>query len=241
MRASLASPRQVRATGAGSALGGFSALAIQGLWIRADRALQAHREDEALLYLRAINDLAPHVVSAARYTAFEIGANLAEGRADFAVRWRLIREGLRTLDTAVAENPRSPDARANRALFLVIRVLRTPDTAAAYRRDVDAHGAERAARQDLEEAVRLDPEDPLHRSNLAPMFQVEAERDAQDGRLADAAAHFTAAADAYEELAALLERDDAAYFAQEIAEARMLRDKNFTYAAAARDRVAPPR
>ena len=90
--------------GVASLLGGFSAAAAQALWMRAARALEERREDEAIAALRAVVELEPQLVSAARYAAETIGWDLAAGRPD-AVRWDLAREGLSILDGAVRANP----------------------------------------------------------------------------------------------------------------------------------------
>src|SRR5437867_1494215 len=78
--AARATPRA--APGAASLLGGFTALAVQVLWMRADQAVTEHREDDALLAFAAIEELEPQLVASGDFIARSIGFNLAEGHAD---------------------------------------------------------------------------------------------------------------------------------------------------------------
>src|SRR5207244_1320057 len=83
--------------GVASLLGGFTAIAVQILWMQADQAVTEHREDDALLAFSAIAELEPQLVSSGAYIARALGFDLAEGHAEPAVRWALAREGWRVL------------------------------------------------------------------------------------------------------------------------------------------------
>src|SRR5204863_3582607 len=96
--------------GAASLLGGFSALAVQVLWQRADQAVTEHREDDAEVAFAAIEELEPQLVSGGDFIARSLGFDLAAGHKDPAVRWSFAREGRRVLDRTVEMNP--GDARA---------------------------------------------------------------------------------------------------------------------------------
>src|SRR6185295_3332967 len=79
--------------GAASLLGGFTALAVQVLWMRADQAVAEFREDDAQLAFAAINELEPQLVTSGDFIARALGYDLAEDHKDPAVRWALGREG----------------------------------------------------------------------------------------------------------------------------------------------------
>lgn len=236
-------PTEGRPRGASAVLGGFSALAAQGLWLRAERAQAAHREDEALVCLRAIADLEPHVVSAARYIAFEIGAGIAAGRADPETRWNLTREGFRALDRAIEENPREPDAWANRAYFTMLRVVKKDDMAAIYRKRVDPKGPELAAQRDFAQAVELNPLDIESRLGVAVAATRRAHLLAESGLPSEAADSFDAAAAAYDGLIETLTVDEYAPESRmglEIAALRQSRDEVAGLAGVARAAAAAP-
>lgn len=199
-----AAPAARRSGDVGEVLGGLGAFAAQASWIRADVALRANREDEALLHMQAVAALEPQLVSVSRMMAFEIGASLAAGHADPAVRWNLVRTGLRILDRAAELNPRSSDAFAFRGTYLMSRVASDPLFDAEFRRTVDPAGPFAKARADHREAARLRSDDPL--CHLQHAFAAGAHAlELADGSRWDAAA--TAAdetAEAYGRVLALM-------------------------------------
>ena len=194
--------------GAATYMSGFSALATQVLWMRVERARLAHRDDQSLLYLRAIHDLEPQLVSAARYFAWEIGVNLAEGNADPNVRWTLTLEGLRALDTAIAENPLDPDAWANRAAFVVLRIAQSEELTGYYKKHVRAGGPVSDAQGDFAKAIELDPLDIESRFALAVTATREGKEAVVAGQFDAAQRAFARAVEAYDGLFATLGADD---------------------------------
>jgi tetratricopeptide (TPR) repeat protein len=194
-----AAPRA--APGAASLLGGFTAIAVQVLWLRADKAVTESREDDALLAFAAINELEPQLVSSGDLIARSLGFNLAEGHADSAVRWSLGREGWRALVRTVALNPGDARALAARGRYALLRLSTDPPMHDGFVRDVDAAGPLESARRDYEEAVRLRPQwlEPWHGTALASMGRgVEL---VGAGKFDEAAGRLTRAADAFRHVA----------------------------------------
>jgi tetratricopeptide (TPR) repeat protein len=164
-----ATPRA--APGAASLLGGFTAIAVQVLWFRADKAVMESREDDAQIAFAAINELEPQLVSSGDLIARYLGFNLAEGHADPAVRWSLGREGWRTLCRTVEINPGEPRALVARGRYALLRLSTDPPMREGFVREIDPAGPLESARRDYEEALRLRPEwlEPWHGAALASM------------------------------------------------------------------------
>lgn len=164
-----ATPRA--APGAASLLGGFTAIAVQVLWLRADKAVAESREDDAQIAFAAINELEPQLVASGDLIARSLGFNLAEGHSDPAVRWSLGREGWRALCRTVAVNPGDARALAARGRYALLRLSTDPPMRDGYVREVDAAGPLESARRDFEEALRLRPKwlEPWHGAALASM------------------------------------------------------------------------
>jgi hypothetical protein len=192
--------------GVASLLGGFSAAAAQALWMRAARALEERREDEAIAALRAVVDLEPQLVSAARHAAETIGWDLAAGRPD-PVRWEMAREGIAILDGTVRANPGSAAALRERGSFLLLRIAEDPVLDRDFRRDLSADGPVAAARLDLARAADLDREDVVAHDLRALAGLREGVERIGDRRFEDAARALADAADAYDACRAILARD----------------------------------
>jgi len=190
-----ATPRA--APGAASLLGGFTAVAVQVLWFRADRAVAESREDDAQIAFAAINELEPQLVSSGDLIARYLGFNLAEGHSDPAVRWSLGREGWRTLCRTVELNPGDARASAARGRYALLRLSTDPPMRDGFLRDVDAAGPLESARRDYEEALRLRPTwlEPWHGTALASMGRGTEHLAA--GRFDDAAACFRRAGETF--------------------------------------------
>src|SRR5436190_8995978 len=151
-------PAPRAAPGVASLLGGFTAIAVQVLWMRADQAVSEHREDDALLAFSAIAELEPQLVSSGAYIGRALGFDLAEGHADPAVKWALVHEGWRVLLRTVERNPGDPRAHAARGLYAINRLARDPAMRAAFVRDVDPAGALAWALRDYEIALAARPQ-----------------------------------------------------------------------------------
>ena len=160
-----ATPRP--SAGLSSVLGGFTAIAAQVVWFRADEATLAQDEDRALTLLRTLVDLEPHVVSASRQAAQEIGWNMVQGRSDPATRWSLAAEAVRILSDCVRRNPGSAEALRNRGRYLTTYLMRDDALAAAYARTVDGRGAVATAFDDFGRALDLSPDDSDAAGGLA--------------------------------------------------------------------------
>lgn len=204
--------------GAATVLGGFSALAAQVLWIRADRALLERREDDAILALRGVVELEPQLVSAAQHAADTIGWDLSRDRPD-AVRWAMAQEGLRILDDAVADNPASADALRERGRYALLRLAEDPALAAGFRRDRSADGPVAAARADLRAAAALAPRDLLTLDAWALAGLREGVERVAEGRFRDAVAALDDAAAGYARCRAILQA--------ELSERELRRDPTF--------------
>ena len=186
-----ATPRP--APGLSSVLGGFTAIAAQVVWFRADEAVLANDEDRALTLLRTLVDLEPHVVSASRQAAHEIGWNLVQGRSDPATRWSLAAEAVRILSDCIRRNPGSAEALRNRGRYLTTYLMSDDALAAAYTRNVDRRGPAGTAFDDFGRALDMAPDDTDAAGGLAQTggrLGVEA---ADAGRWADAVAPLRAA------------------------------------------------
>lgn len=164
-------PTPRAAPGASSLLGGFTAIAVQVLWMRADQAVLDLREDDAQVAFAAISELEPQLVSSGDYIARALGFTLAEGHKDPAVRWSFGREGWRVLTRTVALNPGEARAYAARGRYALLRLARDPPMRAGFVREIDAKAPLESARRDYEEAVRLRPQwlEPWHGTALASM------------------------------------------------------------------------
>jgi tetratricopeptide (TPR) repeat protein len=189
------------APGAASLLGGFTAIAVQVLWMRADQAVLDLREDDAQVAFAAISELEPQLVSSGDFIARALGFNLAEGHKDPAVRWSLAREGWRVLSRTVELNPGEARAFAARGRYALLRLNSDPAMKAGFARDVDAAGPLESARRDFEDAVRLRPQwiEPWHGAAIASLGRgVE---HVAAGRFADAAACLRRADEAFRRVA----------------------------------------
>jgi tetratricopeptide (TPR) repeat protein len=191
-----ATPRP--AAGASALLGGFSALAAQVVWIKADRAILERDEDRAVLLLRTLVDLEPQVVSAAQHAAQEIGWNMLQGRPDPATRWSLAREALRILSDCVAQNPGSAQALVNRGRYLSLKVAQDEGLAERFVREDDRRGPLAAARADYERALAIAPDDSDAAAGLALSAGLLGRTAARDGAWAEAADALRAAVKGYE-------------------------------------------
>jgi hypothetical protein len=159
------------APGAASLLGGFTALAVQVLWLRADEAVSQFREDDAQIAFAAINELEPQLVSSADFIARSLGYDLAEDHKDAAVRWALGREGWRVLCRCVERNPGEARAYSARGRYALLRLANDPPMRAGFVKEIDAKGPLVHARDDFEEAARLRPKwrEPWDGVGLASM------------------------------------------------------------------------
>lgn len=171
--------------GLGSALGGFTALAVQAVWLEADRAVIERDDARAVVLLRSLADLEPQMVSASQYAAQQIGWNMLPGHEDPAARWSLVREALEIHDACVRVNPHSAEARTNRARYLLFKVAGEEALAVRFANQTGRTAAS-AARADLEAALALDPADSDAAAGLAFAAQAAA-RDAVDARRWDEA------------------------------------------------------
>lgn len=139
-------------------LGGFSAIAVQVLWIRGDGALRVNRLDEALYYFSLIHRLEPQLVGATEYFANEITANLGDREPDPAARAHLTLLAVRMLDRTVRGNPDRAEAFVTRGSFLLARIGPFEERAAAFRADRGT-SVYAAARTDFRRALELAPTD----------------------------------------------------------------------------------
>lgn len=194
--------------GAASLLGGFTALAVQVLWMRADVAMTELREDDAQLAFAAIGELEPQLVSASDYIARALGFTMARGHKEPAVRWALAREGWRVLCRTVERNPGESRAFAARGRYALLRLNGDAAMRDGFLRDVDRAGPLEAARRDYEEALRLRPQwrepwDGVALASLGRGVEELAERGAFDA----AGPMFRRAAEAFDHVVALLRED----------------------------------
>ena len=156
-------------SGPASLLGGFTAIAVQVLWLRADAAVMSGREDDAILAFNAVTELEPQLVSSNEYVARMFGFNLADGHADPAVRWSLGREGWRVLCRTVENNPGEARAFAARGSYALNRLDGDAPMRAGFVRDVDREGPLAHSCADYDKAVELRPQwiEPWHGAAIA--------------------------------------------------------------------------
>ena len=119
--------------GPASLLGGFSALAVQVLTIRADTAAARGDHAEALLQLDMIQELEPQLIRGADWIAHEVGVNMAGEEPDADARWGLVVEGLRVHDRCIASNPRDVDAINQRGNYVLRRFAAQGNRATRFR------------------------------------------------------------------------------------------------------------
>jgi len=200
--AARATPRA--APGAASLLGGFTAVAVQVLWLRADEAVSEFREDDAQIAFAAINELEPQLVSSADYIARSLGYDLAEDHKDPAVRWALGREGWRVLCRAVERNPGEARAHSARGRYALLRLSVDPPMRAGFVKEIDAKGPLPHALADFEEAARLRPQwrEPWDGVGLAATGCAAEEFAAGD--FAAAANHYRRAREAFRHVVGML-------------------------------------
>lgn len=194
--ASRATPRA--APGAASLLGGFSALAVQVLWTRAEQAVLEQRDDDAQLAFAAIAELEPQLVSSSDFIARSLGFDLAADVRDPAARWSLVREGWRVLDRTVGHNPGAANAYVARGRYALLRLGTDAALTEAFAREIAPEGPHEQARRDFEEAVRLRPGwlEPWHGLALASLSRGIEHLVA--GRPQEAAARLARAEEAFE-------------------------------------------
>jgi len=144
--------------GPASLLGGFSALAVQVLSIRADAAVSRGDPAEALLQLDMIFELEPQLVRGAGWIAHEIGVNMAGDEPDPGAALALVLEGLRVHDRCVAANPGNVDAIVQRGNYVLQRFASRGDRSAGF---VAAMGRSpyEAALVDFRRALEMEPGD----------------------------------------------------------------------------------
>lgn len=139
-----------------SLLGGFSALAVQILWIRADEARDRGDTAEALLLFDLIADLEPQLVEGAAFIAHEVGTNFAADATTPEQRWGLVAQGTRILDRTVRDNPGVAAALLARGNHFIGRIGGDDDLTAAFARHT-GRSPYAAAYADFRAAQRLDP------------------------------------------------------------------------------------
>lgn len=180
-----------RATpGAASLLGGFTAIAVQVLWLRADQAVMERREADAQIAFAAINELEPELISSSNFIATALGFNLADGHKDPAVRWALAKEGWRVLSRTIEKSPGEARAYEARGRYALLRLARDNAMRDGFLREVGADGPVERARLDLEEAVRLRQRWLGPWALLALASMQRAEEHFSAGRFPDAAIAF---------------------------------------------------
>ncbi|MCE9634734.1 MAG: hypothetical protein K8T90_03425 [Planctomycetes bacterium] len=175
--------------GVASFLGGFSAVAAQAVWLKADRAVIDRDEDRAIVLLRTLVDLQPQVVSAAKHASDEIGWNMLGGHEDPEIRWSLAHEAHRILSESIDRNPGSADALHNRGHYVAFRIGGEAALEARFTRETDPRGPAAAARSDFERALVIAPADGEIAAALALVaggIGVSAAREARWDDAADA-------------------------------------------------------
>jgi hypothetical protein len=201
--------------GAASLLGGFSAIAVQALWLRASQAVSEFREDDAQVAFAAITELEPQLVSGGDFVARSIGFDLAEGHRDPAVRWSFGREGWRVLCRTVARNPDVARAYAARGRYELLRLAQDPAMRAGFERDVDPVGPMEHARRDYEEALRLRPQWREPWDGVAISSSVLAAERYERGDVDGAAKLWRRAREAFRRLVGMLAREVAPELVQD--------------------------
>jgi len=154
MRAEAGVPRPP--PGPSSVLGGFSAVAIQILWIRADRALLANRLDECLHDFDLIHRLEPQLLDATAYFADEIGRNMADLQPDTDRRVALAMLGRRMYDRSVAANLSDHRAFVLRGRYTMTRIA-TDDAMKRHFFETTGTTPFEAAQNDFSDAYSLNP------------------------------------------------------------------------------------
>jgi hypothetical protein len=190
--------------GPASMLGGFTALAVQVLWMRADQAVIDLREDDAQLAFATIAELEPQLVSSSDYIARALGFDLAEGHRDPAARWALGREGWRVLCRTVERNPGEARAYEARGRYALLRMHHDPSMRAGFVRDVDPAGPLEWARRDYEEALRLRPQWNELWNGVGMSSMGRAKQVYEQGDVTRAAALYRRAAEAFAHVTASL-------------------------------------
>jgi len=193
--------------GAASLLGGFTAIAVQVLWLRADAAVMEGREDDALLAFTAITELEPQLISSNEYVARMFGFNIADGHADPAVRWSLGREGWRVLCRTVEHNPGEARAFAARGGYALRRLDGDPSMRAGFLREVDREGPLARACDDYDRAAELRPQwtEPWHGTAIAS--QRRGLELLMEGRYDEASARLARSRDAFDHVADVWRKD----------------------------------
>ena len=193
--------------GAASLLGGFTAIAVQVLWLRADAAVMEGREDDAILAFTAITELEPQLISSNEYVARMFGFNIADGHADPAVRWSLGREGWRVLNRTVEHNPGEARAFVARGGYALRRLEDDPSMRAGCVREVDREGPLAHACADYDRAAELRPQwtEPWHGTAIASLRRgLEL---LMEARYPEAAARLERSREAYVHVAAAWRQD----------------------------------
>lgn len=193
--------------GAASLLGGFTALAVQVLWLRADAAVMEHREDDALLTFTAITELEPQLISSNAFVARMLGFNLADGHSEPAVRWALGKNGWSVLCRTVEHNPGEARAYAARGAYALQRLDTDAPMRAGFIREIDPEGPLAHACADYDRAVELRPEwtEPWHGTAIASQRRgVELMK---EGRFGEAAPRLVRSHDAFVRVAGVWRAD----------------------------------
>jgi tetratricopeptide (TPR) repeat protein len=182
--------------GPASLLGGFSALAVQVLTIRADAAADRGDHAEALLQLDLIHELEPQLVRGADWIAHEIGVNMAGEEPDEGARFGLVVEGLRVHDRCIEANPGDPDALIQRGNYVLRRFAAQPGRTRRFARTFGRSPYE-AALDDFRAALAIVPDDleTLDGIGVAALYAgrdhlIGGDRAASEERLAEAEAAF---------------------------------------------------
>lgn len=144
--------------GPASLLGGFSALAVQVLTIRADTASSQGDHAEALLQLDMIQELEPQLIRGADWIAHEVGVNMAGEEPDSDAQWGLVVEGLRVHDRCIASNPGDVEAIIQRGNYVLRRFAAQGERATRFRQSF-ARSPYEAALEDFRWALELQPDD----------------------------------------------------------------------------------
>ncbi len=118
--------------GPAALLGGFSALAVQVLTIRADAAAERGDTAEALVQLDLVLELEPQLVRGADWIAHVIGVNMAALEPDPDAAFALSLEGLRAHDRCVDANPGNAKALTYRGEYVMLRFATARDRAERF-------------------------------------------------------------------------------------------------------------
>jgi tetratricopeptide (TPR) repeat protein len=139
-------------------LGGFEPLAVDLLFLRAEKLIEEQRLPEAIAAVRLVTELQPRVPDAWSILGNTIAWRNSESSGDPEEQWKYAREAITIFERGLEHNPDSKQLYFSFGIFFLMRLVEDEDLRPVAERELGAPPAAFALKA-FHEADRLSPDD----------------------------------------------------------------------------------